>query len=127
MCVGCLAAGSAPTTGTSGLPRGQAAGGIVPLSNHARTAFAAQPDGSAVVTLWPTPGTTSRWPCGNRETTDTALPVGVRMSKPPLSASTGTFGSGPALSVAPPDGLGHFRQKSALPKRAAHVPNGPNV
>ena len=74
---------------------------------------------------WPTPGTTSSWPWGKRETTDTAPAVGVRMSKPPLTASTGTFGSGPAPSVAPPDGLGQPRQKSALPKRAAHVPNGP--
>src|SRR5258707_1159658 len=72
------------------------------------------------------PGTTSSFPCGKRATTDAAPAVGVRMSKPPLIASIGTLGSGPAPSVAPPAGLGQPRQKSALPNRAAQVPNGPN-
>src|SRR5712691_2880784 len=69
----------------------------------------------------------SSFPCGNRATTDVAPAVGVRRSKPPLKASTGTFGSGPVASEAPPDGLGQPRQKSALPSCAAQVPNGPNV
>ncbi len=77
--------------------------------------------------LCPIPGTTRSFPCGKRATTEAAPSVGVRMSKPPLTASMGTFGSGPAPSVAPPAGLGQSRQKSALPNRAAHVPNGPNV
>ena len=76
--------------------------------------------------LWPMPGTTRSLPCGKRATTDAAPSVGVRMSKPPLIASIGTSGSGPAPSAAPPAGLGQSRQKSALPKRAAQVPNGPN-
>ena len=49
------------------------------------------------------------------------------MSKPPLTASTGTFGSAPDVSAAPPDGLGQPMQKSALPSRAAQAPNGPKL
>ena len=48
------------------------------------------------------------------------------MSKPPLTASSGTFGSGPGPKTPPPAGVGQRRQKSAFPKRAAHLPNGPN-
>ena len=61
-----------------------------------------------------------------RRETETALSVGVRMSKPPLIASTGTSGSGPAPSGAPPAGDGHLRQNCALPRRVAQTPNGPN-
>ena len=49
------------------------------------------------------------------------------MSKPPLIASTGTFGSGPAPSGSPPEGLGQSRQKSAFPSFAAHEPKRPKV
>src|SRR5579862_1065539 len=119
-------AGSAGTGTTSGCWRGHALGGTLPRI-HVRTALIAQPDGSAVVVLCPTPGTTTRWPCGNRETTDCAPAVGVRMSKPPLTASIGTSGSGPVPSGAPPVGPGQPRQKSALPKAAAQGPNGPSV
>src|SRR5579871_3467149 len=55
------AGGSVVTGRTSGAWRAQVAGGDPP-SIHVRTAFAAQPDGSAVTVLWPTPGTTVRWP-----------------------------------------------------------------
>src|SRR5581483_1039927 len=73
------------------------------------------------------PGATSSRPCGKRETTETAPAVGVRMSKPPLIASTGTSGRGPGPSAAPPAGLGQPRQKSAFPNLVAHWPNGPSV
>ena len=64
-------------------------------------------------------------PCGNLETTATALAVGVRMSKPPFTASTGTFGSGPGPRGAPPEGSGQPRQKCPLPIAAAQLPNRP--
>ena len=41
--------------------------------------------------------------------------VGVRMSKPPLTASIGTSGSGPGPNGASPVGPGQRRQKSAFP------------
>ena len=78
--------------------------------SHARTAFAVHADGSVVSTLWPTPGTTSRCPCGNCETTEAAFDVGVRMSNVPDSASTGTSGSGPAAIGAFPSGDGQTTQ-----------------
>src|SRR2546428_10695040 len=68
-------AGNAAIGVTNGLARGHCAGGTAPVCIHVRTAFCEQPDGSAVSTLWPTPGTTSRLPCGNRETTDAAPAV----------------------------------------------------
>src|SRR5581483_2031772 len=101
--------GRAASGSTSGGRRGQVDGTACP-STHACTASAAQPDGSAVTVLCPTPGTTSRCPWGKRATTDAAPAVGVRMSKPPL-----------------PAGAGQPRQKSALPNPADHAPNGPNV
>src|SRR5690349_16286707 len=119
-------AGSAGTSSTSGFERGQEAGTTPPVV-HALTARAAQAEKSAVTVLWPTPGTTSSLPCGNLAMTDCAPAVGVLMSKPPLTASTGTSGSGPAPSVAPPEGLGQPRQKSALPNFADQEPNGPSV
>src|SRR4051812_18988121 len=94
-CVGCSgpAAGGVTTGRTGGCSRGQTAGGLAPLI-HVRTALTAQPDGSAVTVLWPTPGTIVSLPCGNRATTDCALAVGVRMSMLPLTAIIGTSGSG---------------------------------
>ena len=67
-----------------------------------------------------------RRPCGNWSTTATALATGVRMSKPPFTARTGTFGNGPGPSGVLPDGEGHCSQKYAVPRRAAHLPKGPN-
>src|SRR5436305_15220263 len=119
-------AGRAGTGATRGCERGHAVGGTPPVIQVC-TAFAAQPEKSDVTAPWPTPGTTSSCPWGNRATTAAALAVGVRMSKPPLTASTGTFGSAPDVSAAPPDGLGQPMQKSALPSRAAQAPNGPKV
>src|SRR6266516_6544417 len=120
----CPGGGRPGTSSTRGFERGHADGTTPPLI-QARTERAAQSEKSAVTVLWPTPGTTSSFPCGNWATTLAALAVGVRMSKPPLTASIGTSGSGPAPSGAPPAGLGQFRQKSALPKRAAQLPKGP--
>src|SRR6266849_1812707 len=117
--------GSAGTGTTRGCDRGHTLA-VTPPVIHAWTAVTAQPERSAVRVLWPPPGTTSNRPCGKRATTDTAFAVGVRRSKPPLTASMGTFGRGPAPSVAPPDGLGQARQKSALPSWAAQGPNGPS-
>ena len=91
------------------------------------TASAAQPDGSVVTTLCPTPGTTTSLPCGNCATTDCAPSVGVRMSKPPLSARTGTFGYAAGDRFTPPDGVGQVSHRLAFPRSAAQVPNGPNV
>src|SRR6266550_1408330 len=116
----------AGTGATRGCERGHTLGGTPPVI-QVWTAFAAQPEKSAVTVLWPTPGTTSSFPWGNSAATDAAPAVGVRMSKPPLTASTGTFGRGPGASAAPPAGLGQPRQKSALPNRAAQTPNGPNA
>src|SRR6266576_5514886 len=62
------------------------------------TARVAQSERSAVSTLCPTPGTTTRRPCGNCARTARAFAVGVRRSRPPLSARTGTFGYGPLPS-----------------------------
>jgi len=70
----------------------------------------AQPDGSTVSTLCPTPGTTVTCPCGNCEITETAFAVGVRMSRLPERASTGTSGKGPAARGAFPAGEGQKRQ-----------------
>src|ERR1700747_1699421 len=84
-----LAAGKAPSGARKAGLRGQLAGGVPPRI-HVRTALSAQPDGSAVTALWPTPGTTSSRPCGKCERTAVAFSVGVRMSNPPLIASTGT-------------------------------------
>src|SRR5262245_8556423 len=120
------AGGSAPIGATNGAERGHCAETGPPVIQM-RTDWSAQPDGSAVTVLWPTPGTTSSWPCGKRETTDRAPSVGVRMSKPPLIASMGTSGNGPVASAAPPAGLGQPTQKSALPNRWAQLPKGPNV
>src|SRR5579885_960023 len=119
------AAGSDGTGTTSGFVCGQLLG-TAPPSIHVRTAFTAQPDGSAVTVLCPTPGTTSRCPCGKRATTEAAPAVGVRMSKPPLTASIGTFGNGPAPSGSPV-GDGQPTQVAALPSSAAQGPNGPRV
>ena len=46
------------------------------------------------------------------------------MSRPPASTSTGTFGSGPGASVAPPEGEGQSTQPKAEPVWRAQVPNG---
>ena len=89
--------------------------------------LAAQKVGSAVITLCPTAGTTTSLPCGNIAATAAALAAGVRMSMPPATASTGTFGSGPAASPTCPLGSGHPRQKLALPTWYAQLPKGPNV
>ena len=78
------------------------------------------------MTLCPTPGTSISRPCGNCETTASAFDVGVRMSKPPLSAIIGTLGSGPGASGVFPAGDGHSSQKNALPVRPAQFPNAPN-
>jgi len=123
---GSPAAGSAGIGARKGADRGHWPE-IGPPSIHVRTDWSAHPDGSAVTVLWPTPGTMSSWPCGKRETTARAPSVGVRMSKPPLTASMGTSGSGPVASDAPPAGLGQPTQKSAFPKRYAQLPKGPNV
>ena len=92
-------------------------------SIHERTPLTAHPDGSAVTVLWPTPGTTSRCPCGNRATTDWAPSRGSAHVEAAADREHRTFGSGPAPSGAPPSAPGHWRQKSALPKLAAHGPN----
>src|SRR5581483_12381450 len=60
------------------------------------TASAAQPDGSVETTLWPMQGARMILHRGKWAMTDCAPAVGVRMSKPPLSARTGTFGNPPA-------------------------------
>src|SRR6266487_5760585 len=73
-----------------------------------------------------TPGTTIRCPCGNWLTMAAAFATGVRRSKPPLTATIGTFGNGPAPSGVLPAGEGHSRQRDAVPRRAAQLPNGPN-
>src|SRR5262245_43873038 len=49
------------------------------------------------------------------------------MSKPPLMAIMGTFGSGPDRSGVFPDGDGHCSQKYAVPSLAAQFPNGPRL
>src|SRR5919201_6985953 len=77
-------------------------------------------------TLCPTPGTTTRCPCGNNAVTAAASAVGVRKSRPPLNASIGTFGRGPAPSGAFPAGEGQSSHSYERPSRAAHAPNGPN-
>src|SRR5579862_9528381 len=61
--------GSAGTGITSGCTTGQTVGTLAPVI-HWRTALTAQPDGSAVTVLWPTPGTSRRCPCGNWATID---------------------------------------------------------
>src|SRR5690242_16832026 len=119
-------AGSAGTSTTSGFERLQLVGTTPPVI-HVCTALAAQAEKSAVTALWPIPGTVRSLPWGNCAMTEAAPAVGVRMSKPPLIARTGTLGSGPAPSGAPPAGLGQPRQKSAFPKPADQVPNGPRV
>src|SRR6059058_1280451 len=118
-------AGSAGTGATSAFGRAHCCGTVPPLS-QSWTARAAQPEGSASTVSCPIPGTTTTRACGKRAATVSAPAVGVRMSKPPLIASMGTFGSGPAPRARPPAGLGHLRQKSAFPNRAAHDPKGPN-
>src|SRR5439155_24868092 len=92
---------------------------------HARTALWEQNEKSAVRTLCPTPGTTISRPCENWFTTDRAFATGVRMSNPPSTASTGTFGYGPGPSGVLPAGDGHCSQKYAVPSRAAQLPKGP--
>ena len=79
------------------------------------------------MTLCPTPGTTSNFPCGNWSTTISAFATGVRRSKPPSIATIGTFGSGPGPSGELPAGEGHCSQKYAVPMRAAQFPNGPRL
>ena len=76
-----------------------------------RKTFGAQFEKSAVETLWPTPGTVTSCPLGNWEMTVTAFATGVRRSKPPFTASTGTFGNGPGPSGVFPAGEGHCSQK----------------
>src|SRR3954452_6665734 len=69
----------------------------------------------------------SSFPWGKLRTTAAALEVGVRMSYPPLRASTGTSGSGPAPSGGVGTaGVGHLRQNAAVPSLVAHEPNGPS-
>src|SRR2546421_12641225 len=80
--------GRAGTGATRGCERGHSLGGTPPVI-QVWTAFAAQPEKSAVTVLWPTPGTTSSFPWGNSAATDAAPAVGVRMSKPPPTASPG--------------------------------------
>src|SRR5712691_5775793 len=67
-----------------------------------------------------------RRPCGNLSTIESALATGVRTSKPPLTASTGTFGNGPAARGVLPAGDGQSLQNVAEPVRAVHEPKGPN-
>src|ERR1700719_859805 len=81
-------AGIRGTPAKYGCAGAQRVGGVPPES-HSCTAFSAHPDGSVVSTLWPTPGTTSRCPCGKSETTEAAFAVGVRMSIEPEMAMTG--------------------------------------
>src|SRR5579875_1779621 len=111
---------------TNGFSAGQEAGTGPPWI-QVRTAFTAQPDGSAVTVLCPTLGTTSSFPCGNCAVTAAAPASGVRRSSPPVTPSIGTFGSGPAPRSTPPVGPGQPVQKSALPKSDAHEPKGPKV
>src|SRR5438876_3787057 len=90
-----------------GTPGHIARGGAASVPRiHIRTERWAQNDRSAVRTLWPTPGTTISLPCGNWSTTVSAFETGVRMSKPPLTTSTGTLGSGPGPSGVFPAGDG---------------------
>src|SRR2546426_11485053 len=87
--VGCF--GKTPRILTSGATRGQTArvGALSVPRIHDRTARCEQYERSAVRTLWPTPGTTINRPCGNWSTPGRAFQTGVRMSKPPFTASTG--------------------------------------
>ena len=111
------AAGRPGTATTSGFERGQAAGTTAPVIHEwtARAAQAGEVGGHRAVADARDDERACPAGTGRRPTWRPA--VGVRMSKPPLTASTGTFGSGPAPSGAPPAGLGQPRQKSALPKR----------
>src|SRR5581483_4440348 len=118
-------AGIDATGSTNGFSAGHE-DGTGPPRIHERTAFTAQPDGSAVTVLWPTLGTTSRCPCGNCAVTAAAPASGVRRSSPPVTPSIGTFGN-VVPNVTPPSGPGQPVQKSALPNWDAHEPNGPNV
>ena len=122
--------GNAPRILTSGWTRCAHSASLGALSVpriQLRTKFWEQPDTSAVVTLWPTPGTTSNLPCGNWRSTAIALATGVRMSKPPSIAIIGTLGRGPGPSGEFPAGDGHCAQKKAVPIRAAHGPKGPRL
>src|SRR5262249_57585386 len=93
---------------------------------EARGVFLGRFDGSDVRRLWPTPGTTTRCPCGNCASTETAPAVGVRRSRPPLKPRTGTSGIGPLGAVMSFDAVGQPAQTPALPSVAAHFPKGPS-
>src|SRR5581483_3416358 len=100
------APGNAASGATYGFDRGHVAAGVRLPEIQLRRASAEQVDGSAVRTLCPTPGTTTRWPCGKRATTAAASDVGVRRSRPPLNASTGTSGSAAGTGGTSETGVG---------------------